>query len=300
MIHRQRRGFTLIELLVVIAIIAILIALLVPAVQKVREAAARTECSNNLKQMGVAFHNHVDVFKFFPSGGLGPGLPRTMNGRVPADYQKQAWGWCYQILPYVEQDSLWRHHSQAEIIATPVELYYCPTRGRVRVVDDIAVSDYSANGGTYPYWPSNNGDSLDGPLTPSEGWDWGTQHVNFALITDGAANTLLIAEKWLYTFWYDDRTTGDGSCIDNEGWCNGWDNDSVCFSSAARDDPVLPSPDSQKGPSCGFNFGSAHEGGFQAVFCDGSVHFLRYEINPKTWVNLCSRNDGQEVNLEDL
>jgi prepilin-type N-terminal cleavage/methylation domain-containing protein len=293
-------GFTLIELLVVIAIIAILIALLVPAVQKVRESAARTQCINNLKQMGVAFHHHVDIFKFFPSGGLGPGEPRTMNNRVPADYQKQAWGWCYQILPYVEQDNLWRHRSEAEIIATPVELYYCPTRGRVPVVDDIAVSDYAANGGTYPYWPSNNGDSMDGPLTPSEGWTWGTQHVNFAAITDGASSTLLIGEKWLYTLWYDDRTTGGGSCIDNEGWCNGWDNDSVCFSSSARNDPVLPTPDAHKGPDCGFNFGSAHEGGFQCVFCDGSVHFLQYEINPKTWVNLCSRNDGQEVELGDL
>src|SRR6202790_333326 len=101
------KAFALIELLVVIAIIAILIALLVPAVQKVREASARTQCVNNLKQMGLAFHNHQDVFRFFPSGGLGPGAQRTMARNIPADYTKQAWGWCYQILPYIEQDNLW-------------------------------------------------------------------------------------------------------------------------------------------------------------------------------------------------
>src|SRR5580658_2589590 len=106
-IFQRRRGFTLIELLVVIAIIAVLIALLVPAVQKVREAANRAQCLNNLKQMGVAFHNHHDVFKYFPSGGMGPGAARTMINNAPAGYKSQAGGWCYQILPFVEQDNLY-------------------------------------------------------------------------------------------------------------------------------------------------------------------------------------------------
>jgi prepilin-type N-terminal cleavage/methylation domain-containing protein/prepilin-type processing-associated H-X9-DG protein len=295
--RRQPGAFTLIELLVVIAIIAILIALLVPAVQKVREASARTQCTNNLKQMGLAFHHHLDIHKFFPSGGLGPGQPRVIRAGVPADYQTQAWGWCYQIPPYIEQDNLWRSPAGTEhaIIATPVQMFYCPTRGRTEVVDDIAVSDYAACGGTYPYWPNNGGDSLDGALSPAKGWEGGWRFVNFNSIVDGTANTLMVAEKWLYTHWYDDRTTGNGSCIDNEGWCNGWDNDSVCFSSSAPNDPVLPEADAQSGPSCGFNFGSAHNGGFQAVFCDGSVHFIQYQIHAQSWVSLCSVNDGQPV-----
>src|SRR6516162_10254822 len=106
---RRRPGFTLVELLVVIAIIATLIALLVPAVQKVREAAAVAQCKNQLKQMGLAFQSHHDAFKVFPSGGTAwpANDKRTMVQNVPADYNSQAWGWLYQILPYIEQASLW-------------------------------------------------------------------------------------------------------------------------------------------------------------------------------------------------
>src|SRR4029077_19403083 len=98
--------------------------------------------------------------------------------------------------------------SEADIIATPLQLIYCPTRGREKVIDRIAVSDYNRNGGTYgtlsELGPWAN--SFDGVLTPS-----GEQAINFGNITDGTSNTLLIGEKWLYVRWYDDRTTGNGS-----------------------------------------------------------------------------------------
>src|SRR5258708_7372827 len=124
----RRSAFTLIELLVVIAIIAILIALLVPAVQKVREAAAQTQCRTNLKQIALAFHSHHDALKFFPSGGTDWWQGRVTSGPgKPADFNKQSWGWMYQILPYIEQTALWQKTNDADIWGVPIFMYFCPS-----------------------------------------------------------------------------------------------------------------------------------------------------------------------------
>lgn len=165
----RRSGFTLIELLVVIAIIAILIALLVPAVQKVREAAARTQCTNNLKQMGLAFHNYHDVYKEFPANGWGwswIGSP-VMNGSPG-----QPGGWLYSILPYVEQENAVTAPLQfapsglsgppypansfegamVTMMGTPIRVFNCPSR---------------RNGGPYPcgFGAMTYGTSYDGVNT---------------------------------------------------------------------------------------------------------------------------------------
>ncbi len=128
-------AFTLVELLVVIAIIGVLVALLLPAIQAAREAARRTTCVNQLKQMGLAMQNHVDARKVFPSGGAGynPLIRNyvtggTNNPGVPLGPKKQGLGWAYQILPYLEQGAIKGIVTQPQLQETVVPLYYCPSR----------------------------------------------------------------------------------------------------------------------------------------------------------------------------
>src|ERR1700730_12693666 len=108
LISRVRSGFTLIELLVVIAVISIRIGLLMPAVQKVREAANRMSCTNNLHQMGLAFHNHHDSFGYFPTGGWNYYSPPTYVNGTPAGGADQQAGWAFQILPFIEAGNIWK------------------------------------------------------------------------------------------------------------------------------------------------------------------------------------------------
>src|SRR5581483_9890043 len=117
-----------------IAIIAVLIGLLLPAVQKVREAAARIHCVNNLKQLGLAFHHHHDQLGFFPSGGWDWFTPPSYDSGVPLTGARQRAGWGFQVVPFVEQDAVWKAGPVAAIAAKG-KLFFCPSRRAPQMVE---------------------------------------------------------------------------------------------------------------------------------------------------------------------
>jgi prepilin-type N-terminal cleavage/methylation domain-containing protein len=280
----RRGGFTLIELLVVIAIIGTLLGLLLPAVQKVREAAARIQCANNLKQFGVAFHNHHDQYGFFPSGGWDWSTPPNYANGVPLIGAQQQAGWGFQILPFIEGDNAWRA-GPVVAIATPNKLFFCPARRGPQTV-------------TYPdeYSPPLTGGNLthalcDYAASNMEGTGVVRQYtpLRFADITDGTSNTLLVADKRLPR-----DSVGQVRPDDNEGYTEGFDDDTIRRTNRA------PAPDPASGGSGGKLFGSSHTARFNAVFADGSVHAISYAIDPTLFSYLGNISDGQAVSGSDF
>ena len=301
----RRRGFTLVELLVVIAIIGILVALLLPAVQAAREAARRTQCSNQLKQIGLAAHNHHDTKSTFPSGGLHWSNPRNFVGGgtsgIPCGPDSQNWGWAYQILPFLELNSLYDEPNSSTVAGTPVKAYCCPSLRKPTIFpynqagfnEPRAMMDYIGNGGSWGLWAgfTASTNALDAALRPSG------LAADFSLITDGTAHTLLVGEKYI------NKVKMGPDCNDDQGWTGGWDNDTMCW---ARGDPVtqtstatspiqVPRPCGRAG-TCGQIFGSNHST-LTTVFCDGSVKAINYNIDPNAWLFLCGGMDGQVVSV---
>lgn len=290
----QREGFTLIELLVVIAIIGVLAALLLPAVQAVREAARRTQCTNNLKQIGLAFHAHHDLWKYFPTAGGDWGTPPTYINGSPAIGAKQGAGWGFQILPHIEGENAWRggtattDNARQRVAAGAVfPVFFCPSR---RAPTTVAYADTYISQGPNDLvthalldYASNNLNDGNGAI---RGNGFGPP-LGIADMRDGTSTTLLVAEKRLNLYYAGVTVRGD----DNEGYTGGNDWDSM------RSANIPPAPDTnQPTTENGFaEFGSSHRSGMNVLFADGSVKHVAYAIDQTVFQRLGTRSDGQPV-----
>jgi prepilin-type N-terminal cleavage/methylation domain-containing protein/prepilin-type processing-associated H-X9-DG protein len=287
-----RPGFTLIELLVVIAIIAVLIGLLLPAVQKTRESAANLQCKNNLHQIGIAFQTHHDNLQYFPTGGWDWSTPPTYVNGVPAVGAAQQAGWGFQLLPYLEQTNVWNGGGSGTnmdralvAMATPIRTFFCPVRRPPQTVTYSYpgyLNGITATHALCDYAASN----LDGTGVVRQ-----YQPTNMATIKDGTSNTCIIGDKRLNL-----TNLGQPQADDNEGYTCGWNEDTVRLTSQP------PQPDFLGDPSLygGKLFGSSHPARFNMVFADGSVHSISYSVNPATFKALGDVADGQVINLDDL
>jgi prepilin-type N-terminal cleavage/methylation domain-containing protein len=284
----RRSGFTLIELLVVIAIIAILIGLLLPAVQKIREAANRMKCSNHLKQQGLALHNYNDTNGYLPHGGT---IPWAGDG------------WAVQILPYIEQDNLAKlaHSGGNELVV--VSIYYCPSR-RANLKSSSqggrALMDYaSATPGDGPnswdqfwygqIWAVPTGQKYNGMIVRNTNAIAANGKGDpLTAASDGLSNTLMVSEKRL-----DSRNYMTGDWMDDQGWTDGWDPDIIRYTAQQ------PAKDAQGGVS-GYEFGSAHPTGLNCLVGDGSVRFVRFTVDLTTWNWFGHKSDGQVIDPNKL
>ncbi|QDT37549.1 DUF1559 domain-containing protein [Stratiformator vulcanicus] len=323
----RRSGFTLIELLVVIAIIAILIALLLPAVQQARESARRSQCQNNLKQIGIALHNYHDGNRRLPFGiqsGSTPKIEAGTNDTYPG-----GWTWASFLLPYVDQGALYEElkvgdqdpfPSAATLMQTPLRLFACPSDGkmtrlstiselynfgyssnRIQVAKSNYVAAYLANGATHSSWWNPLGMNAGFPASPST-TDVDSFHglfgrdvtVRLRDVTDGLSNTIAIGERESRHhqggYLYAIRVATHQRGYDAPGALGSGGNPINC---------------KRSGTCAGYGdvrtFSSQHRGGAQFLLADGSVHFLSENIdwNGSTsnavFQQLINRRDGQTV-----
>lgn len=303
--HTNRNAFTLIELLVVIAIISILAALLVPAVQNVREAAARIQCANNLKQVGLASHSFHDAHRFVVPAWIG-------NNSLDPD----GWAtWAVLLLPYLDQGTIYNQWDLRQTASrqTPaayqqqLAVYRCASRpALILSVNDFApggggLGDYAAAFGTDADGPKSNGaiipvanspsnlsvDSAGNPIVVS----WRGQ-LTFQSITDGTSNTFAFGEKHI-------RPNSLRGKNEDRSIFGGVNNATRRMAGLGANGDVRPlrNPD-ETGVQANSSFGGPHPGICQFVFCDGTVRAISVATDLQKLTSLVSRNDGNAVSLE--
>jgi prepilin-type N-terminal cleavage/methylation domain-containing protein len=299
---QKRNGFTLIELLVVIAIIAVLIGLLVPAVQQVREAAARTQCLNNLHQLGVAMHNFHDAYKKFPPAVNLPGQEKF--GWATAPFQNKWTSLHILLMPYIEQanlvgtsfvDNVPNPHNincqgPNSLGAQYVPIYVCPSDsampdppvGQYGMLY-FAITSYGGCSGT-------STTSTDGTAMLKNGMFWMNSSVRMIEISDGTSQTLMIGERSRLNL----QVTSSSQVLGGWAWVNQF----------AQEDNTMNTSEPMEGVA--FHdlnvFGSQHAGGNLSnfVLADGSVRSIPKSVSIVVYQRLSARNDGQVVDMTQL
>lgn len=298
--RRSLRGFTLIELLVVIAIIAILIALLLPAVQQAREAARRTQCKNNLMQLGLALHNYDMAFEALPPG--------TVNATGPILFEPVGYhmSWITQLLPMMEQSNLFRAVNfdvgvydapNGTVRTTRIPVFRCPS--------DIPSSALMAGGGP---GVSNYAGCTGGEDVPIDTKNNGLLFLNSSIayqqIYDGASNTILVAERVIDPTQVDlGWMSGTNATLRNMG--TGLNSAKIPGLTGFRPQGQMQDPMNQETPAAAptdpsvaaspGGFSSRHTGGVQSLLADGSVRFISENVDAKLRVNLGNREDMELI-----
>jgi prepilin-type N-terminal cleavage/methylation domain-containing protein/prepilin-type processing-associated H-X9-DG protein len=337
-LRRQRRGFTLVELLVVIAIIGVLVALLLPAVQSAREAARRMSCTNNLKQIGIALHNHVDVKGAFPPGGVNTG------GNGTRCYTT----WSIEILPFMEYQSLYQQYRQDRFNEDPlnrpvfqsrVKSYECPAdtlNGKLERPasgphqnQDFMHGSYRANSGRsditveHGRWDTfepelwsggrhikeymgplhatglpYNGATFPDVLRNGVPLSWLGGPVRMAEITDGTSNSLMVGEL---TFIDKIPLAGSNRATFWAFTYASYNQSSVTVESRTLTNEFQKcarSPGLRGDQLCKAAWGSNHASGLNFVFCDGSVKFISYNIDVNLLANTATIQGGETLTAQ--